>query len=372
MPAAFTRRYAGNELDPASLRAAAIMNEADWANGAIAPDDGIQLAADARVELLAVVQLLANGDSDLASADRRYANDIKTYFATEADHAAVQQFRKLSKDNSGFAASTAALLLGYSAPPELSAKADATGPAGGKDVAQFIDALRDFAQASQFARFFKGHRPFYTSVTRRAQQQAAMTRGYWEAYTGMPLPDRKLILSSLEDSNGLGKCGNTNRTAGPASVLSLGALARTSEAETFLSTEGAKLAFETSPVAEKKARSAPPPLKFDDPALQEQLIRAVFARITALSKGDAAGRRAVEQEVHDGFAMVPSLNERLRNYETHRDQFATLADFLPELIAGKASSRAVGGGAEKGAPAQCPVQVAATTPANAVGPSSGQ
>ncbi len=368
MPAAFARRYTGNELDPASLRAAAIMNEADWANGVIAPDDGIHLATDPRIELLAVVQLLANGNSDLASADRRYEKDVKTYFATEADHPAVQQFRKLSKDKAGFAGSTAVLLLGYSAPPELSAKNGSFNAVGDKDVAQFIDALRDFARTSEFQRFFEGHRPFYSSVTRRTQQQAAMTRGYWEAYTGMSLPNRKLILSSLADSNGLGKCANFARASGPASVLSLGALAQTSEAETFLSTEGIEIPFAKSPTTEKpKGRvAAQPSFKFDDPALQEQLIRAVFARIAALSKGDAAGRLAVEQEVHGGFAMVPNLDERLRNYEAHRDQFATLADFLPQLMAGKAS-KAAAGNADKAPSLQCGVQVAAATPVSVAG-----
>ncbi len=368
MPAAFTRRYAGNELDPTNLRAAAIMNEADWANGAIAPDDGIQLATDPRIELLAVVQLLANGNSDLASADRRYEKDVKSYFAAEADHPAVQQFRKLSKDNNGFAASAAGLLLGYSAPPSLSAKESSSNAAG--DVAQFIDALRNFAQTSEFMRFFDGHRPFYNSVIRRTQQQAAITRGYWEAYTGLPLPDRKLILSSLADSNGLGKCGGSGRASG--SVLSLGALAQTSGAETFLSTEGSQVAFDKPPAAGKlKPRGVAPSFKFDDPALQEQVIRAVFARIAALSKGDTAGRLAVEQEVRGGFAMVPSLDQRLRNYETHRDQFATLADFLPQLMAGKPSKPAAGE-AVRAASTQCGIQVAAATPTSPAGPSSGQ
>jgi spore germination cell wall hydrolase CwlJ-like protein len=372
MPAAFSRRYAGNELDPASLRAAAIMNEADWANGAIAPDDDIQLATDPRTELLAVVQLLANGSSDLASADQRYAQDVKSYFATEADHPAVQQFRKLSKDNAGFAATTAGLLLGYSAPPELTAKEGSADAAGDKTTAQFIDALRDFARSSEFMRFFDGHRPFYRSVIRRTQQQAAMTRGYWEAYTGLALPARKLVLSSLAGTNDLGNCGEAGGVLTPPAVLSLGTLAQTNAAQTLLSTEGTQVGLD-KPVGGKTPKAAKTSFKLNA-AEEQQLIRAVFTRIAALSKGDAAGRLAVEQEVRGGFALVPTFDERLRYYETHRDQFATLADFLPQLMdgAGKASAKAAADGPEKTTAGQCGIQVAVAAPALPAGASTGQ
>jgi hypothetical protein len=202
-----------------------------------------------------------------------------------------------------------------------------------------------------------------------------MTRGYWEAYTGMPLPDRKLILSSLAGANELSKCANGGRALAPATVLSLGTLAQTNETQTFLSTEGTQVGLDTSRAGKPlKPKAAEPSFKMD-PAQEEQVIRAVFARITALSKGDAAGRLAVEQEVRGGFAMVTGFDERLRYYETHRDQFATLADFLPQLMAGPGKTLAKAGAANadpKAASARCGIQIAAATPISPVGPSSGQ
>jgi hypothetical protein len=370
MPAAFGRKYAGNELDPATLRAAAIMYEADWANGSIAPDDGIQLTTDPRIELLAIVQLLANGSSDLAAADRRYEKDVKSYFETEADHSAVQLFRKLSKDNADFPTNTAGLLLGYSAPPDLAPGDGSPDAAADKDTAEFIDALRDFARSSEFMRFFDGHRPFYASVIRRSQQQAATTRGYWEAYTGLPLPDRKLILSSLAEPNGLGGCADGARV--PGAVLSLGAFAQTNGAQALLSTEGAQVGLDKQPTG-KAPKAAAAAFKVS-PAQEEQIVRAVFTRIAALSKGEAAGRLAVEQEVRGGFALVPGFDERLRHYEAHRDQFATLGDFLPQLMAGVGTASDKAGAADTGntGAAQCGVQVAAVKPSSPVGSASGQ
>jgi spore germination cell wall hydrolase CwlJ-like protein len=376
MPAAFARQYLGNELDPVSLRTAAIMNIADWAKGVIPPDDGIQLATDPRMELLAVVQLLAIGSSDLAQSDRRYEKDVKGYFAPEADHRAVQLFRKLDKSNADFAETMAQRLLGYSSPPQFEpnkSQPDGSG-AGDKNVAEFMEALRDFARSSEFMRFFDGHKPFYNSVARRAQQQAATVRGYWEAYTGMPLADRKLIVTSLATSNGVDKCGSGRTASRDASVLSLGDFARASEANTFLSTAGTQVVWD-KPQGKTTEPLTPPSLKIEDPALREQIIRAVFARIAALSKGDAAGRLALQQEVSGGYAMVASFDARLRYYEAHRNQFATLADFLPELLAGaaKTPAKAVASGAEpKTGSGQCAIEVAAVGPESLGAPSGGQ
>jgi hypothetical protein len=367
MPAAFARRYPGKELDPASLRSAAIIG-GSWAEGAIAPDDGIQLAADPRIELLAVVQLLANGSSDLAAADRRYEKDVKSYFAPETDHLAVQLFRKQTKDNANFAASAGQLLLGYSPPPELA------GPAAGdKDTAEFVNALRDFARSSEFPRFFAGHKPFYSSVIRRTQANAAMTRAYWETYTGLPLADRKLVLSSLATGNASGKCGTVQPAS--ASVLSIGTLAQASQADTFLSTEGTQAGLDKP---RSNQQPAAPWLVLADPAVKQQVIRAVFTRVAALLEGDAAGRLAVQREVRGGYAMVPAFDARLRYYEAHRDQFPTLADFLPQLIAGGSKNdptnsavTAVDPGLKALAGA-CGTQIAAAAPESTGAPSGGQ
>lgn len=372
MPAAFARKYLGNELDPASLRAAAMMSAADFADGALVPDDGLQLTTDPRIELVAVVQLLANGTSDLAAADRRYEKDVKTYFAAEADHAAVQQFRRLSKDTPGFAGSVAQALLGYSSPPELAPKQGSSG-AGDKNVAEFIDALRNFARSSEFPRFFDGHRPFYNAVIRRTQEQAALTRAYWKAYTGVPLPARKLVLSSLSAANGASGCGGLRSALAPTSILSLSSLTQTSAAETFLSTEGSQAPLE-QPLPNKtlKPQGEGSSFKLDDPIVQEQVIRAVFTRVAALAKGEAAGSLALQREARGGFAMVAGFDTRLRYYEAHRDQFATLSDFLPRLLEGVPAKTVAAGVEAKAISRQCRVQIADAAPGSDGRPTAGQ
>jgi hypothetical protein len=190
----------------------------------------------------------------------------------------------------------------------------------------------------------------------------------------MPLADRKLIVTSLATSNGVEKCGSGRTAARDGSVLSLGDFARASEANAFLSTAGTQVGW-GKPQGKTTEPLTPPSLKIEDPALREQIIRAVFARVAALSKGDAAGRLALQQEVSGGYAMVASFDARLRFYEAHRDQFATLADFLPQLLASaaKTPAKAVAADAEpKTGSGQCAIQVAAVAPESLGAPSGGQ
>ncbi len=92
-----------------------------WANRFVGADTSIEVDVDPRLELLSVVQMLANrANRSLTERDRRYEHDVQTYFLAEANHPAVQLFAKLTKDNPELVASAAQLLLHYSPPPELS------------------------------------------------------------------------------------------------------------------------------------------------------------------------------------------------------------------------------------------------------------
>jgi len=330
MPAAFARTYAGKEDDPVALRAAALMDDAAWAKDGISPDQGLQLAVDPRMELLAVVQLLANGSSDLAPADQRYERDVQTYFAQESGHEAVQLFKKLSKDNANFAATAAQHLLSYSPPPELeptdAAPAGSDGAAGSdKNLAQFVEALRGFARSTDFERFFVGHKPFYTSVIRRTQQQVGMARAYWEAYTKSSLGSRKAVLSSLVSDDVLTAC--QPRSDSVTAILSLGSLAKATDADLLLRTEGPQ-----GPLAAAGLDSR----ASDNPVLDEQIVQAVFARVAVLTQDRKRDPRA-DKKVSKENPAASMLDRQLLEYVTHRAQFATFGSFaahvLPDLRA---------------------------------------
>ena len=67
--------------------------------------------------------------------------------------------------------------------------------------------------------------------------------------------------------------------------------------------------------------------------LREHLVRAVMIRLVALDRGEKAARK---QYAEEGFSEKPYLKaflELLQDYERSRDDFPTLSDFYPRLVA---------------------------------------
>ena len=321
MPAAFGRAYRGAEPDSASLRLAALINNGHWLKGSVESDDSVELTFDPRLELLAVVQMLASG-SDLAPEDRRYENDAKSFFATEAKHPAVVMFTKLSKDKPDFAATAAKLLLGYSPPPDLAPAVNGAAP--DKDMADFIEALRYFAISSEFQRFFDGHKPFYGTVLRRTRNQAARARAYWQAYTGMSLGPHKLLLSSLAMDSA---APNDSDHAGAGDpILSLGRVAADTDANILLRIEGRGL---LASLGSSEGEASP------NPPIDQEIVRAIFARVAELSKGSDRVRQHPSAEAGRGNAIPARWERQLREFETHRAEFASFSAFLAHSQPGK-------------------------------------
>jgi hypothetical protein len=324
MPGAFVRRYPGKEVDPNQLRQAAVMAEGRWPGfGAPADDDPARMSVDPRTELLAVVQTLAGGSSAGASG---YTDDIAAYFKTEADHKAVQLYKKLSDKNPEFTPAMAEILLDFTEPSELArTKTPSEGlmnAAGGKEnLAEFMAALQDFRTTSEFHRFFNGHKPYYRIATRRAEEKAAGVRAQWRTYTGMTFDSADLTLSPVL------RIASSEACSSGSPLGSLFSLASgNGAADTMLRLAEGRNALAPLGSAKDVPNLAP---------VQDQVIRAVFARIATLSDGPEAGRAAIQREVRLGHRLVPVFAGRLQEYEAHRDRYPTLADFLPRLLSGQ-------------------------------------
>lgn len=66
--------------------------------------------------------------------------------------------------------------------------------------------------------------------------------------------------------------------------------------------------------------------------LRESLVRACTVRYLHQYEGEAAARRAVEEEKRRGFAWTEELSELLAEYEVQRDRYPTLDSFSPRLV----------------------------------------
>jgi len=310
-PRSFTRRYAGFEVDPVMLEGAALSR----ALSRFQPDDLVEVGADPRVELLGVVQLLATEGLAPSDDDSQYEKDAKAYFQTEAGHRAVQLFRSLTAASPSFV-QTAIEAAFKSNPIDKAAPGPSAGTAAAEstdaDLSKFEQALGDFAQSSEFDRFFAGHQPYYRRLA-RAGNAVAIANAQWQAYTGFKVEKRKVIVSALLRTPAATTCG---KTAGAAPRYTpIAGLKTGFDADAFLATGVPALSIGVPP------------------SVRDQIVRAVFVRIAALTNGDDAARKLAAHEVALGFDLVPRFEASLRDFESNRADYTTLATYLPRLLA---------------------------------------
>jgi len=74
--------------------------------------------------------------------------------------------------------------------------------------------------------------------------------------------------------------------------------------------------------------------------VDEHLIRAVVARLSARVDGEAAGREVLAKERAEGFALIEPVHELLKDYESSRRKNRDLRSLYPRLIAAFARVRA--------------------------------
>jgi hypothetical protein len=83
-----------------------------------------------------------------------------------------------------------------------------------------------------------------------------------------------------------------------------------------------------------------PPIQKDLPScynnwltvVNEHIIRAFTARVETILDGEEAGKRALDNEVSNGFKYVIPIYELLKEYEANRDKYPDFRRFFPRII----------------------------------------
>ena len=316
----------------------------------------VRVVVDPRIELMAVVQLL-NDYLLITEYDFIYKRDARAYFSRFQDHPAVKIFGEMSQVDFSFDAVPKAMLA-LTDPPELELRVPFSDyvvkRAGGESqLNRFVEALRDFAQQSQFQTFFEAHEGTFKEVidnTRSVVEDAvAVLRGY----SGMDLAGSTVVLGMLLHHGGfaamieheigdveayalIGPVGGQNGLPTFGSASHIESTTWHEFSHTFINpltdqyaNSITKYAALYKPISEQMGRQAYPDWQI---TVNEHIIRAITIRLAYIEVGAAAGDHALEREKNIGFAYVEALAAELKEYETARDQYPTIADFYPQLI----------------------------------------
>ncbi len=320
------------------------------------------IRVDPRVELFSIIFHLAGHPEYSKPMVKSYADDVNANFAPFKDHNAIKLARELRRKSG----------ISYDAPMTLAIHLnDATKLEGivpldprpeGVDqrwkpdeMSAFLEAARTFSHDANFEKFFNDHKPLYATATQR--MGAALSRDghieWFESFFGKrPAAKFHLVLGML---NG-GQCYGTHARVGDREELYciLGVWNTDANGEpTFpkqvlpfvvhefchsyanplidshlaqLGSAGETLFKKNEPIMRRQAYAS------GQIVLRESLVRACVVRYRNAIEGPDAAKAEIAQQEKLGFAWISDLSNLLGEYESHRDQYKSLDDFMPRVV----------------------------------------
>jgi hypothetical protein len=339
---AFRRVYAALEADPVTLRATALA--ARQRSNAKHPDPAkplISVEADARVELLGIVDMLA---SKAANADGRtpIAKNAQAEFADFSNHLAVQIYQQLaSKDEqlSSRLVAQVADLPRWSGEAPLSIPALALPGHPSAAGAGLAEALEAFAKDAKFGEFFAKQQSPYRALKEASFASAMPIATAFQKYTGSGAGPIKLVVSPMIKRSFFANCLSPGAAEG-ALVLFIGedGLAQRSANSATARMLAEALAHRAigangcGVAARRDCKSSNNRLAI----VQDQIARQLAVRAIE-ANGPAGAKRGVK-----GPALALTIGEALNSYEQNRRWFPTFRDFQPVLLQSIASSDSSG------------------------------
>ncbi|HPG41452.1 MAG TPA: DUF4932 domain-containing protein [bacterium] len=323
--------------------------------------DRLNIVIDPRIELLSVVQLLAeekSGQEFGTKLDYSYSRDVLAYFQPFIDHPAVQKLAALRQ--LGFSHDALPkLVLHASAPPELQLICPLelylireTG--GNKNVETFFQFLRDFAVQSDFTGFFNAHKELYTTIVRN-EAGIISDNDYvkvLETFYGEIRNSYNIILVPLYDGHGFGiyvnlanglqdiyaVCGFSRLqgglpSLGVAKAYSYLVFHELSHPFIDLSIGGFQQRIDRyaslyTPISANMRKQA---YGTWSSCVEEHLVRVVTERLVYRDYPEEMSA-ALESDKRLGFAYVGALSDRIALYEQNRKKYPRFKDFYPEIV----------------------------------------
>ncbi len=314
------------------------------------------VTVDRRIELMGVIQLLS-GYFLVSYLDSDYKRDAAQFFKTCADHSAVTKFSSLSANGFDFNNVPEAFIALSESPdlqPRLPFGRAAIESAGGEEnLTEFLTSTRAFARDCHFDEFYDAHLPEYQRMIDQSRQAVRESTRSLSSYLGTPLGSTEVVLGPLLHDGGFatrfdhdGGRAIAFAFIGPQAIsagsVDFGGAARLQPliahefAHTVINPLTVRHASQVA-VTEKNTDPLREPMRLEgysrwEHVINESIIRAVTARLTAAERGEDAANAEVAEEVKRGFVYVPAVVAELRKYEASRSAYPKIEDFYPNLL----------------------------------------
>jgi hypothetical protein len=350
-------------LAQATLMAA---ESTDGASGQAAPGSAhsLRVVVDPRVELLSLIFRLAGNQEYNMARVESYAQDVEKQFGKFRAHTVVNLAQELRAAHGVSYDAVMSMAVHLTDAEHLKLKLPLhPWPEGldkrwtAPDANNFLAAARQFVKDSSFQEFIEQHRSLYQTTVARMQtlieQQAHLE--WFDAYFGRrPHASFTVALGLL---NGGACYGPHFRAADGREELycvlgvwqtdqqglpefsrdTLGTVVHEfchSYANEIIDRHQAQLSAAGEALFKQVAgRMRSQAYGNAQTMLYESLVRVCVVRYLRQYEGEEAARRAIKDEKRKGFLWMSELSDLLGDYEAHRQQYPTLEDFSPRLVA---------------------------------------
>jgi Domain of unknown function (DUF4932)/Bacterial Ig-like domain len=336
------------------------------ASGQAAPGSAasLRVVVDPRVELMSLIFRLAGNREYNMARVKSYADEVEQQFGKLRGQAVVTLARELRGTHGVSYDAVMSLAVHLTDAEHLKLKLPLQPWPDGldqrwtaPDVSNFLAAAGQFVKVSSFQEFVEQHRPLYQTTVARMQtlMEKEAHLEWFDAYFGPRSQAGFTVALGL--LNGGGCYGPHFRAADGREELycvlgvwqtdkqglpeftsdALGTVVHEfchSYANPLIARHQAALGASGDALFEFVAE----PMRAQAygsgyTMLCESLVRVSVIRYLRQYEGEEAARRAIQVEKQKGFLWMQEMSDLLGNYEAHREQYPTLEDFSPRLVA---------------------------------------
>lgn len=328
------------------------------------PKHSLRVVVDPRVELLSLIFRLAGNPEYNRARVESYAEDAEKQFGKFRGHAVVKLAQELRGTHGVSYDAVMSMAIHLTDAEHLKLKLPLQPWPEGLDqrwtapeVSNFLAAAQQFVKDSSFQEFIEQHRPLYQTTVARMQtliEKEAQIE-WFDAYFG-PRPQAGFtVVPGL--LNGGGSYGPHFRAADGREELycvlavwqtdkqglpefrrdMLGTVVHEfchSYANPLIDRHLAELDASGAALFEQVAgRMRSQAYGNGQTLLCESLVRACTVRYLRQYEGEEAAQREIQAQKGYGFLWMQGMSDLLGEYEAHREQYPTLEDFSPRLVA---------------------------------------
>jgi hypothetical protein len=325
----------------------------------------LRVVVDPRVELLSLIfRLAGNREYNMENAVESYAGDAEKQFGKFRGHAVVNLAQELRDTHGVSYDAVMSMAIHLTDAEDLKLRVPLEPWPDGldrrwtaPDASNFLAAARQFVKDSSFQKFIEQHRPLYQITEERMQTllEKEAHIEWFDGYFGQrPQASFTVALGLL---NGGGCYGPHFRAADGHEELycilgvwqtdqqglpeftrqALGTVVHEfchSYANPLIERHQAELQPSGDALFEHVAdRMRSQAYNNGQTLLKESLVRVCVIRYLRQYEGEEAARRAIQAEKGNGFLWMREMSDLMGEYEAHREQYPTLEEFSPRLIA---------------------------------------